>query len=197
MFVTASCTCPFLNAWKRLCSQNIVLEMLEQLEHIQKPVIAAFLGGDPSLLEGSRVVYAEDLEQAAVMAVQAAKGQTPAPKPDDVDELTRLARGECEKLASSQKKLRGLYSGGTLCYETMLVFRDRGINAWSNIALDKALLVEGSEESKDDVLLDMGEDFFTNGMPHPMIDFRQRTLRMEKEAADPSASGLRLRLRHP
>ena len=173
-------------------AKQVMKKMLEQLEHIQKPVIAAFLGGDPSLLEGSRVVYAEDLEQAAVMAVQAAKGQTPAPKPDDVDELTRLARGECEKLASSQKNLRGLYSGGTLCYETMLVFRDRGINAWSNIALDKALLVEGSEESKDDVLLDMGEDFFTNGMPHPMIDFRQRTLSMEKEAADPSVGVLLL-----
>lgn len=29
MFVTASCTCPFLNAWKRLCSQNIVLEIID------------------------------------------------------------------------------------------------------------------------------------------------------------------------
>ncbi len=173
-------------------AEQVMKKMLEQLEHIKKPVIAAFLGGDPALLEGSRAVYARDLEQAAVMAVQAAKGQTPTPKPDDVEELTRLAQKECEKLAPSQKNLRGLYSGGTLCYETMLIFRDKGIHAWSNIALDKDLLVEGSEESRDDTLLDMGEDFFTNGMPHPMIDFRQRTLRMEREAADPSVGVLLL-----
>lgn len=173
-------------------AEQVMKKILEQLEHIKKPVIAAFLGGAPALLEGSRAVYAEDLEQASVMAVQAAMGQTPTPKADDMEELMRLARTECEKLAPTQRNLRGLYSGGTLCYETMLIFRDKGINAWSNIALDQSLLVEGSEESKDDTLLDMGEDFFTNGMPHPMIDFRQRTLRMEKEAADPSVGVLLL-----
>lgn len=166
-------------------AESVMKKMLKQLEKIEKPVIAAFLGGDPALLAGSRVIYAGDLEQAARLAVLASQGKEPVLEEEDTEKLMTLARAACEKLQPEQKYLRGLYSGGTLCYETMLLLRDRGVNAWSNIAIDKALLVEGSEESRDNTLLDMGEDFFTNGMPHPMIDFRQRVTRMEQEAADP------------
>ena len=173
-------------------AQSVMQKMLLQLQQVKKPVIAAFLGGDPALLEGSRVICAGDLEQASRLAVLVAEGKEPVLAPEDIEERMALARAEQDKLQPQQKCLRGLYSGGTLCYETMLLLRDRGVNAWSNIAIDKALLVEGSEESRDHTLLDMGEDFFTNGMPHPMIDFRQRVTRMEQEAADPTVAMLLL-----
>ena len=173
-------------------AQSVMQKMLEQLEGVDKPVIAAFLGGDPTLLEGSRVVWAGDLEQAARLAVLAARGEEPKLPAGDDSMLNALAEEEAAKLNPEQKYLRGLYSGGTLCYETILLLREAGIPTWSNIALDKNYLLDGGAASRENTLLDMGDDFFTNGLPHPMIDFRQRVDRMEREAADPSVGVLLL-----
>ena len=173
-------------------AQSVMQKMLRQLEGVNKPVIAAFLGGDPALLEGSRVVWAGDLEQAARLAVLAARGEKPELPPADDGMLRAMAEEECAKLRPEQEHLRGLYSGGTLCYETILLLREAGLPTWSNIALDKAYLLDGGAPSREDTLLDMGDDFFTNGLPHPMIDFRQRVERMEQEAADPTVGVLLL-----
>lgn len=173
-------------------AQSVMEKILRQLEQIDKPVIAAFLGGDPSLLEGSRVVWAGDLEQLAKLSVLAAQGKKPELPEEDDAMLRAIAEEECAKLAPGQKYLRGLYSGGSLCYETILLMKERGIKAWSNVALDKEYLMEGGESSQESTLLDMGEDFFTNGLPHPMIDFRQRIDRMMQEAADPTVGVLLL-----
>ncbi len=173
-------------------AQSVMKKMLAQLEQVDKPVIAAFLGGDPALLEGSRVAYAKDLESAARLGVLAAQGRPLVLEDDSAAEIEELARRECALLGPEQKYLRGLYSGGTLCYEAMLLLEELGVKSWSNIAIDKKYLIEGSEASSENTLLDMGEDFFTNGMPHPMIDFRQRVDRMEKESADPGVAVLLL-----
>lgn len=173
-------------------AESVMKKMLEQLEQVDKPVIAAFLGGDPALLEGSRVAYAKDLETAARLGVLAAQGKPLVLEDDNAAEISRLAQQECALLAPEQKYLRGLYSGGTLCYEAMLLLEELGVKSWSNIAIDKKYLIEGGEASSENTLLDMGEDFFTNGMPHPMIDFRQRVDRMAKEAADGSVAVLLL-----
>ena len=173
-------------------AQSVMKKMLEQLEGVDKPVIAAFLGGDPALLEGSRVIWAGDLEKAARLAVLAAWGEKPELPPEDDGMLRTIAEEELSKLEPEQKHLRGLYSGGTLCYETILLLRDAGLQTWSNIALDKDYLLEGGADSREHTLLDMGDDFFTNGLPHPMIDFRQRVDRMAREAEDPTVGVLLL-----
>lgn len=173
-------------------AESVMKKMLALLEKVDKPVIAAFLGGDPALLEGTKVVYAKDLETAARLGVLASQGKPMVLEDDTAEEINRLAERECALLGPEQKYLRGLYSGGTLCYEAMLLLEELGVKSWSNIAIDKNYLIEGGEASSENTLLDMGEDFFTNGMPHPMIDFRQRVDRMEKESADPSMAVLLL-----
>lgn len=173
-------------------AKEVMADMLKQLETVDKPVIAAFLGGDPSMLAGSRVVWADDLEQAAKLAVLAEQGNPIQLPAYDSKKLEYLADTLCAQLLPGQTCLRGLYSGGTLCYETMLLLQKEGISTWSNIALDPAWKLPDGEPSRGDTLLDMGEDFFTNGMPHPMIDFRQRVERMECEAQDDSVAVLLL-----
>lgn len=172
-------------------AKPVVEAMLKQLEGVEKPVIAAFLGGSADQLEGTGVAWAGDLEAAAHLAVQAERGRPLCPPGED-PLLEVLAQEECAKLAPEQRYLRGLYSGGTLCYEAMEILREQGIDTWSNIALKPARLLAGGQPSRDNTLLDMGEDFFTNGMPHPMIDFRQRVERMEREAASPEVGVLLL-----
>lgn len=157
------------------------LEKLQQaLKDLKKPVIACFLGA-PKQDAGQ---YAATLEEAAVMlcALSGVKKELCKEK------QTLSAEEAAKKLAPEQKYLRGLYSGGTLCYETLLLLRQHGIECFSNLSLDKAWTLEDPERSCEHTLVDMGDDYFTNGMPHPMIDPRLRTERIVREAIDPETA---------
>src|SRR5690606_119220 len=74
--------------------------------------------------------------------------------------------------------LRGLYSGGTLADEAMLVAGEVLGDIRSNIPLrpDLALPPEATGHGLPQlaglghVIVDLGDDEFTRGRPHPMID---------------------------
>ena len=94
------------------------------------------------------------------------------------------SKAAAEQIGAGRKYIRGLYSGGTLCYEGMLLLRDTVGDIWSNVALDKKYSLADCEVSQENCFVDMGDDYFTDGMPHPMIDTRLRVERIKKEAAD-------------
>jgi FdrA protein len=65
--------------------------------------------------------------------------------------------------------LRGLYSGGTLCNEAQIVLMAAGIGVKSNVPVPGAgetAVLEGESHT----LIDLGDDEYTRGRPHPMID---------------------------
>ena len=158
---------------------------------IDKPVVACLLGADSSALEGTGARFASDLEQAAHIAMELA-GFKSDPVDDNRKMLEALAEKEAAQFADEQVYLRGLYSGGTLCYETLLALDRAGVSAYSNIALKPEMKLKEVERSKENTLLDMGDDYFTDGMPHPMIDPRMRIARIEQEANDPEVAVLLL-----
>jgi len=86
--------------------------------------------------------------------------------------------------------LRGLYSGGTYCTEAQLVWRDAGLEAWSNAPLEKKLALPHAAPSRGHTAIDLGADEFTVGRPHPMIDFAARVERLGVEARDPSVAAI-------
>lgn len=83
-----------------------------------------------------------------------------------------------------QKYVRALFGGGTLCDETMTLFRQKNIPMFSNIPLDESETLEDVEKSQGNTLLDMGDDYFTRGKPHPMIEPSLRTKRIITDALD-------------
>lgn len=83
--------------------------------------------------------------------------------------------------------LRGLYSGGTLCDEAMLLASEELGPIRSNIPLDPALALDASLRADGHVMIDFGDDALTRGRPHPMIDASLRLDRLAAEAADPTA----------
>ena len=168
---------------------SVVEKMKAIIATIGKPVVACFLGADEDALAGTHAVYAKDCEQCARIAVELAG--TALPEKDEAW-IRETVAAEAALLAPDQRYLRGLYSGGTLCYEAMLAFRDAGIPAYSNIAIDRELLLENPDLSREHTLVDMGEDFFTNGMPHPMIDLRMRIERIARDCAEPDVAVLLL-----
>ena len=84
--------------------------------------------------------------------------------------------------------MRGVFAGGTLCYQAQQVLRDAGLSAHSNEPLDKDKLLADSLVSVGHTLVDMGADEFTEGKPHPMVDSTQRVERILAEALDPEVA---------
>jgi FdrA protein len=87
--------------------------------------------------------------------------------------------------------LRAGYSGGTLCDEAMLIAADRLGPVASNIPLAGAPRVTGT--SADDrpgpVMIDFGDDEFTRGRPHPMIDNSLRLQWLDAQAREAAGRG--------
>lgn len=87
----------------------------------------------------------------------------------------------------TQKYLRALYSGGTYAAEAQILWTQSGLEVWSNVTINKTMALSSPiKESKGHTALDLGDDDFTVGRPHPMIDQTARIDRLQKEAADPT-----------
>jgi FdrA protein len=84
--------------------------------------------------------------------------------------------------------LRGLYSGGTLCDEAMLLATSALGPIRSNIPLSPELVLDSSLRADGHLMIDFGDDQLTRGRPHPMIDASLRLERLAAEADDPAAS---------
>jgi len=127
---------------------------------------------------------AATLEDAARAAVALARGDKPAgveftrPAP----EIERLVAEAVHGLAPGRRAVRGIYAGGTLAWEA------RGLLA-ARLG-DVAPGVTGGGALHR--VVDLGEDAFTVGRPHPMIDGRVRREWIDKEARDPGTAVLLL-----
>ncbi len=86
--------------------------------------------------------------------------------------------------------LRGLYSGGTLCDEAMIVTHASLGPIASNIPLDPAWALPASLTAPGHLMIDFGDDQLTQGRPHPMIDWTLRMERFDAEVADPGCGVL-------
>ena len=147
-----------------------------------KPVVVCFLGADIVPGDGANLHRAATLEDAAAAAVALANG-APATAGGDAAALGALV-AQALAPAAGRRYLRGLYSGGTFCYEALGLVAGRLSPVRSNTPLDAADRLGDVWRSEGHTLLDLGDDAFTRGRPHPMIDHRLRNQRLRREAAD-------------
>ena len=82
--------------------------------------------------------------------------------------------------------LRGLFVGGTLCDESMLLAAERLGPIRSNIPLSPELALDDELLVDDHVMVDFGDDALTQGRAHPMIDPTLRNEQIALAAADPA-----------
>ena len=166
---------------------SVMEQMLKQLRQSEKPSVVCFLGGDKNMdAHGLHLVHT--LEQAACKALELAETGRPQELLKGHDTLVELAESLRDKLTSEQRYIRGLYCGGTLAYESMLLMGDALGDVHSNIALDAKLMLDGTAPSVGHTVLDLGDDAFTVGKPHPMIEPSLRGERLLQEALDPATA---------
>ncbi|MDQ2959373.1 MAG: FdrA family protein, partial [Actinomycetota bacterium] len=88
--------------------------------------------------------------------------------------------------------IRGLFCGGTLCDEAMLLASAVLGEVRSNIPLRPDWALDGSLRSDGHWMIDFGDDTLTSGRAHPMIDPSLRNQRLVETAADPTTGVLLL-----
>ena len=167
-------------------------KIARRVREIKKPVVAVFLGIDSEAIRNGGMIHAACLAEAAQMAVALSQGNDFSRILEYFskrkEELKIRAETEARKLHAGQKYVRGLFSGGTFCYEAQVLLKDMVNNIYSNAPTGTSHKLEDSLKSEKHTLLDLGEDEFTVGRPHPMIDYSLRNKRILQEADDPETA---------
>ncbi|MGE3270283.1 MAG: acyl-CoA synthetase FdrA [Chloroflexota bacterium] len=158
--------------------------VLERLAASGKPAVVYFLGGAPSetavRAAGGQVTVAVDLEHVAQCAVALARGERPPPPPDNT-EAEALARQIVVGLMPGQMDIRGLFAGGTLAQEAAsAIGRALGTPSLPGTTARPGEVLRIGGHS----ILDLGDDAYTRGRPHPLIDPRLRNAELTTQAAD-------------
>ncbi|NNK94670.1 MAG: acyl-CoA synthetase FdrA [Desulfobacterales bacterium] len=138
-----------------------VIAMLESLCSVMKtPIVTCFQG---ARLEGDTYVQASTLDEAAAMAACLVNGSDYVAhsftEPQRVSAL--LDRGENK---AAGKRVVGLFTGGTLAKEAQIL-----------LSKDLGFVAKSLEEESTHSVVDLGDDQYTIGRPHPMIAPEART----------------------
>jgi len=158
-------------------------KVVAALERAGKPSVVLFIGLQPGTpREGSPVRFATNLEEAAAMAVTLAGGRPLGIPPWEAEVIvTQETRG----LSTSQQFIRGYFTGGTLADEAWILLHQLTGCVHSNNQTDPAFVPADPQVSIGHTIVDLGDDVFTVGRPHPMIDPSTRTDRIYAEVNDP------------
>ena len=151
-----------------------------------KPVVAALIGLDQPVAVAPGVTVCNTLEQG-VADVLARLGHA---RPDPAGAIDADVAASSVALPPSRRRLVGLFSGGTLAYEAMIVASRHIGPILSNTPLDPAWSLPGSPDGH--LCLDLGEEEFTRGRPHPMIDPEARVELMRAQASDSTVAAVLL-----
>ncbi|MBI2776638.1 MAG: acyl-CoA synthetase FdrA [Chloroflexi bacterium] len=157
---------------------DVARAVLRAAGALRTPIVVNFLGGDPAIVRELGLLPASTFEAAAATAVALASGR-PIPEASGPAMVSTPAISEAvAALRPGQWRVRGLFAGGSLAGEAKVVIRS----------------ILGEDAAKGHEILDLGDDEYTVGRPHPMIDTRLRNERIADVADDPSTAVILLDL---
>ncbi len=164
-------------------SPQVANELLKAAHHAGKPVVVEFIGHCPPARRLGSLHFAATLDEAAEWAVQLSEEAASSGRQADI---------ETSGFAPGQRYLRGLFSGGTLAYEVLLLLQGYLPGVHSNVPLSEDYRLANPLVSQAHTIVDLGEDELTVGRLHPMMDNDLRIRRLAQEASDPEVAVLLL-----
>ena len=151
-------------------AESVAERVREVAAGLATPVRFALLGpGQPDLTRATEAVLAE-------LAV---------PVPKWPSWIAPAGSGAAEPRPGA---LRGLFCGGTLCDEAMLIASAELGEVRSNIALRPDWALDASLRWSGHLMIDFGDDALTQGRAHPMIDPSLRNRHLAELLADPDTA---------
>lgn len=152
-------------------SPDVATQLISSAQQTSKPVVIYFIGYPPPARKIGNLHFAISLSEAAEIAV------------------SQLSMNSEQKSETNKKGcLRGLFSGGTLAYETLLGLQASLLPIYSNGPITPNQNLKYPLKSEAHSIIDLGDEFFMVGRLHPMIDNDLRIRRMKQEAADKDVS---------
>jgi FdrA protein len=152
-------------------SPDVATQLISTAQETAKPVVVYFIGYPPPARKIGRLHFAISLSEAAELATQLL--------------VISNSDSQSRQLPSPNHYLRGLFSGGTLAYETLLGLQAFLSPLYANAPITDNQLLKDSLHSEAHTIIDLGDEFFMVGRLHPMIDNDLRIRRMRQEATDP------------
>lgn len=130
-------------------AKEIRHKVIDKLKAQGKPVVALFLGTKPEIKQDGNLYFTETLDETARVAAML---------------------GCVEKAAALQpqakgKAISGLYAGGTLAAECAMLLAEK-LGLQTDATHDQGMMLNQGGHK----IIDLGDDFYTQGKPHPMID---------------------------
>jgi len=149
-------------------SPDVATRLIAASQNTGKPVVIYFIGYPPPARKIGNMQFAISLREAAELAAKQLSANIQATSGDK----------------PTSGFVRGLFSGGTLAYETLLGLQASLSPIYSNSPITESQNLEDPLHSKGHTIIDLGEEFFMVGRLHPMIDNDLRIRRMKQEAED-------------
>lgn len=170
-----------------------LVRLIDRIKTCTKPVVGCFLGTRAESHEAkAKFQRSSTIDEAVWRAIDLAGGETVTDKIEFTPEENEWIAHEKTSWNSEQKYVRGIFAGGTFCYQSQQIFRDEGVVVYSNAPIDSKYKLQDSNRSLEHTFVDMGADEFTLGKPHPMIDGTLRKQRILTESRDPQTAILLL-----
>lgn len=145
---------------------EVAKNVLARVAKSKKPFTICFLGAVVDAPSNAKSVAT--LEAAAVSAAGGAAFGQAASSP---------------RARAGGKFVRGLYTGGTLCAEAQVILLQGGLEVSSNVAIPGA-----KDGNSGHSMIDLGDDEFTRGRPHPMIEPAVRDTPLLEALRDPATA---------
>ena len=139
---------------------NTLEKLSERLKTCKKPVVGCFLGIQKEIEAGTSFQRAHLIDDAVKLSITQIDDK-PVSLQDQFthQELERISQ-EMASWSSQQKYIRGLFAGGTFCYQFQQIFMDADIPVYSNAPLDMKYKLADPDHSIEHTFVDMGDDHF-------------------------------------
>jgi len=165
---------------------EVAAKVVTALEKTGKPAVVHFIGLDAPAGANGRIKWASNLEEAARLGVECVTSAKKAHGIFDMTdgEIDAIIEKETKSISGKQKYIRGYYTGGTLADEAWILLHKLTGAVYSNNQSDEKFVPKDPKKSVGHTVVDLGDDVFTVGRPHPMIDPSTRTDRIDEEKDD-------------
>jgi len=144
------------------------------------PIIANFFDENDLPTQNGKFIFTETYEECAKRALETVGQEWNFPT--DGNQAKEWLDSILARLTPGQWAIRGLFSGGSLCGEAASILAGSGLLIQTDPDTTNKPMVSCH------VLLDLGDEQYTEGRPHPFIDSRLRNLEIIKAYSDPSVA---------
>jgi FdrA protein len=160
-------------------------DVLDLARQSGKPC-AIWFAGQGAMPGDENLRFAGTLADTARLAAAAATGSEFAPPSAEC--VSALLAGTGAAVPAGRKFVRGLFGGGTLGQEAVFLLRPCLGTINTNMKLPGTSLLADPAVSEGHTIVDLGDDAFTRGRAHPMIDQSYKLARLAREFEDPGTA---------